>query len=209
MKATTSASCSRPPDSRRSASIGRLSWRYSTCRLSCESATTGQSSSRARIFRPREISDTSTWRFSTRRVRARRHELDVVDDDEREVAVAGPHAPRLGAHLHDRAVRVVVDEQLRLARDGRPRGSSRDQSPSRELRGPERVASTRASIASSRLVSSSVPISIEKKTTGRPVWRGDVARHAEREARLAHAGTRREDHEVRRAGARRGCCRPR
>ena len=53
------------------------------------SAITGHSSSRARILRPREISDTSTWRFSMRRRRARRHELEVVDDDEPEVAVAG------------------------------------------------------------------------------------------------------------------------
>ena len=32
-----SVSATRQPDSRRSASIGRLSWRYSSWRLSCES----------------------------------------------------------------------------------------------------------------------------------------------------------------------------
>ena len=46
--------------------------------------------------------------------RARRHQLQVVDDDQPEVAVARLRAPRLGAHLHHRAVRVVVDEQRRL-----------------------------------------------------------------------------------------------
>ena len=48
----------------------------------------------------------------------------------------------------------------------------RDQSPSLRRAVHKRVASTRASIASRRFVSSSVPISIEKKMTGRPV---DVA----------------------------------
>ncbi len=54
----------RQPDSRRSASIGRLSARISRLRDSWLRAITGHSSSRARILRPREISDTSTWRFS-------------------------------------------------------------------------------------------------------------------------------------------------
>ena len=57
----------RQPDSRRSASIGRLSVRYSRERFSWERAMTGVSRSRARIFRPRDSSDTSTWRFSDRR----------------------------------------------------------------------------------------------------------------------------------------------
>ena len=52
------------PLSRRSDSIGRLSWRISRPRESWESATTGVSISRARIFRFLLISDTSTWRFS-------------------------------------------------------------------------------------------------------------------------------------------------
>jgi len=52
------------PDSRRSARVGRLSWRASTPRLSWLRAMTGVSSSRARILRPRLISETSTWRFS-------------------------------------------------------------------------------------------------------------------------------------------------
>src|SRR5436309_343057 len=41
MKATTSASCSRPPDRRRSARIGRLSCRYSSWRLSWGNGPTG------------------------------------------------------------------------------------------------------------------------------------------------------------------------
>ena len=61
---STRASPVRHPLSRRSASIGRLSARSSSWRLSWDRATTGVSSSRARILSPRLISDTSTWRFS-------------------------------------------------------------------------------------------------------------------------------------------------
>ncbi len=44
----------------------------------------------------------------------RRHELEVIDHDQAQIAVAGLDAARLGAHLHDRAVRVVVDEERRF-----------------------------------------------------------------------------------------------
>ena len=65
MKATTSASCSMEPDSRRSLSMGRLSSpRRSLARESCESATTGTSSSLAMALRPREMAETSCVRFS-------------------------------------------------------------------------------------------------------------------------------------------------
>ncbi len=56
----TRASAVRHPLSRRSASMGRLSARNSRPRDSCDRATTGVSSSRARTLRPRLISDTST-----------------------------------------------------------------------------------------------------------------------------------------------------
>ena len=164
MKITMSASCSMLPDSRRSASIGRLSWRYSSWRLSCDSVITGASSSRARIFSPRESSDTSTWRLSERR--RRRHQLQVVDDDQAEVAVARLDAPRLGAHLHHRAVRVVVDEERRL---GEPADRLVELRPLvlGELAGLRAcAASICASAASRRFVSSRWPISIEKNSTG-------------------------------------------
>ena len=54
--------------------------RSSTARESCESAITGTSSSRARIFRPRLISPTCWTRLSIARVGA--HQLQVVDDDQ-------------------------------------------------------------------------------------------------------------------------------
>ena len=61
---TMSASCSMEPDSRRSASCGRLSSRFSTARESCDRAMTGTFSSLARALRPVVISDTSCTRLS-------------------------------------------------------------------------------------------------------------------------------------------------
>src|SRR5210317_387753 len=59
MKMIRSASCSIAPDSRRSDMTGRLSWRCSTLRLSCDNAITGTLSSLARDFSDREISEIS------------------------------------------------------------------------------------------------------------------------------------------------------
>jgi hypothetical protein len=64
MKQTMSASCSIEPDSRRSERMGRLSWRCSTARESCDMAMIGTSRSRASTLREREICDTSWTRFS-------------------------------------------------------------------------------------------------------------------------------------------------
>ena len=61
---TSSASCSMAPDSRRSDSSGRLSWRLSFARDSCDRQSTGTFSSLAMIFSEREMSETTCWRFS-------------------------------------------------------------------------------------------------------------------------------------------------
>src|SRR5215212_7791692 len=92
MNMTRSASCSMLPDSRRSDSSGRLSGRDSTARDSWDTAMTGTPSSRASIFGP--------------------HELEVVDDDQAEVA-ARVQPPRLGAQLEDAEVARVVHVQRR------------------------------------------------------------------------------------------------
>ena len=55
MKITTSLSCSIAPEPRRSASVGRLSWRCSTLRESWEMASKGTFSSRASSLRVREM----------------------------------------------------------------------------------------------------------------------------------------------------------
>ena len=59
-----SASCSIAPDSRKSAIRGFLSSRFSTARLSCESAITGTFSSRASVFSRRLILAICSWRLS-------------------------------------------------------------------------------------------------------------------------------------------------
>ena len=63
---TTSASCSMEPESRRSDSMGRLSERCMLARDSWAQASSGTFSSRAMALRRREISLTSSWRFSLR-----------------------------------------------------------------------------------------------------------------------------------------------
>src|SRR5437868_2045317 len=55
MNITRSASCSIEPDSRRSERIGRLSWRCSTARESCDIARIGTSRPRASTFSRREV----------------------------------------------------------------------------------------------------------------------------------------------------------
>ena len=100
------------PASRRSESIGLGGFRDSTARESCETAITGTSSSRARIFRPRLI-----WPIcSTRLLRAAlgAHQLQVVHDHQAE-AVAGRQAARLRAQLQHAHVARVVHEDRRAA----------------------------------------------------------------------------------------------
>src|SRR5260370_1060371 len=65
MNITTSASCSMAPDSRKSESCGPRSSR-SGARVSWLSTSTGICSSFARPFNPREMLDTSSWRFPKR-----------------------------------------------------------------------------------------------------------------------------------------------
>ena len=59
-----SASCSMAPDSRRSESIGRLFWRDSLARDSCDRQMTGTLSSLAMILSMRLISETACVRLS-------------------------------------------------------------------------------------------------------------------------------------------------
>ena len=84
---TTSASCSIEPDSRRS-SCGRLSSRDSTCRESWESAIIGTSSSFANALRPVVISVISCTRLSDERLPEPEEQLQVVDDQEVQAALA-------------------------------------------------------------------------------------------------------------------------
>src|ERR687893_353995 len=82
MKPTRSESCSKDPDSRRSERIGRLSWRCSTARESCDSAMMGTSSSRASNFSERELLAHRDVRRHAERQRRLPHAGPGSDDDE-------------------------------------------------------------------------------------------------------------------------------
>src|SRR3954453_17102070 len=114
MNITRSASCSIEPDSRRSERIGRLSWRCSTARESCDIARIGTSRSRASTLRFREMCDTSFPRFSAVvpgafRAECAAHQLQALDDDQPEDRLARLYAAGLRTDLHHRDRARVVD----------------------------------------------------------------------------------------------------
>ena len=116
-----SASCSIEPDSRRSDSIGFLSSRCSTARLSCDSAITGRSSSLASCFSPRLISEISWTRLSFDSLARPRQQLQVIDDDHAD-ALLPLEPPRAGAQRGDGQPRRIVDverQRRQLARGAR------------------------------------------------------------------------------------------
>ena len=104
-----SASCSSDPESRRSASIGRLSLRVSTPRLSCASAMIGTPRSLAVTLSVRQISESSSLRLALRREHAGTQELQVVDED-RAQPVRRFQAAAAAAHVaHGQRAGVVED----------------------------------------------------------------------------------------------------
>ena len=172
MNATRSASCSRFPDSRRSERIGRLSRpvRCSGARESWESAITGTLSSRARIFSAAAHLTDLLDAVGAHVLGA--HQLDVVEDDQRQAAVAVAdllrvQAPRLGPQ-----VEACRGPRTRRSTAARSRARCRPSAPS-----PTRARATwplrslsegiRARLAIRRWASSESDISSEKKATGR------------------------------------------
>ena len=104
-----------------------MSWRCSTARESCERARIGTSRSRGEhLQRARDLRDLLDAVLG---VRAGRHQLQVVDDDQAEVRLARLEAPGLASGSRSSSIepRVVdVDRRLRRARRRPP--SSRGQS---------------------------------------------------------------------------------
>ena len=90
----------------------------------------------------------------------------------------------LGPHLHHRAVRVVVDEPGRFGEA--PDGVAQT-GPVRlgDVAGPEALGLDATSAASRRLVSSRLPISMEKNMTGRCTETATLAA-AQGEGRVVH-----------------------
>ena len=118
----------RQPDSRRSAASA-------ACRRALEAAgELDEGDDRALELAGQDLeaaADLGHLDLTVLGVAAAGHELEVVDDDEAQVAEAGLEAAGLGPDLHDREVRVVVDPQRRFA-GGRWPGRS---SPSRTRSG--------------------------------------------------------------------------
>jgi hypothetical protein len=109
---TMSASCSIAPDSRRSASLGRLSSRSSTPRLSCASAITGTCSSLARNLSRR--GDLRNLLFARSALVFRLDELQVVDDHHADILLPlEPPADR--ADLRHAPPGLIVDVDRHLA----------------------------------------------------------------------------------------------
>ena len=171
--------------SRRSDITGRLFGRCSSERLSCDSAMTGTLSSLASDFIEREISEISVARFSP--VRRRLHQLQVVDDDEAELAVllraggARASAPRSRSAPASRRSGSAPRTGGRAPSTASPspRAASR---PVRSL-----CWSSRPTEPIMRIASCDAPISIENTATGIFSIERDVLADVERQRRLAHA----------------------
>ena len=185
MNMTTSASCSIAPDSRRSESTGRLSWRCSTARESCESASTGTSRSRAEhLQRARDLRDLLHAVVGRRRGL---HQLDVVDDDQRRARPAA--APPAGAPW--RASPSPSSRPSRRCRAARRRASpsrpvTRIQSPSSSWPCLQPALVDLADRAQQALGDLGLG-HLEREQRDRLLQRHrDVLGDVEREARLAH-----------------------
>ena len=100
------------PDSRRSASIGRLSARISRPRESCDRATTGRLELAGEDLEA--AAELGHLDLAVLGARPAGHQLEVVDDDHPEVADLALEPAGLGPDLHDREVGVVVDPDRRL-----------------------------------------------------------------------------------------------
>ena len=98
------------PDSRRSASCGRLSSRFSTARESWDSAMIGTFSSLARAFMLVVICDTSCTRLSDDCRAEPVMQLQIVDDDQAQALLALEAAGARGK-LGDGDAAGLIDEQ--------------------------------------------------------------------------------------------------
>ena len=184
----TSASCSIAPDSRRSESCGRLSVRCSSERLSCDSASTGHSSSFASALEAaRDFADLLLAR-RLRRLRRAAHQLEVVDEDEAALLAAasrGNSSDPSGSGGRARAPRAARARACRRSGSApstaSPRRTSGSSCPGAAAgRGAARDESTRASEHSMRSASCVDDISSENTRHGQPplvaaFWASDSA----------------------------------
>ena len=124
---------SRSPDSRKSASCGRLSARIARLRLSCTSASTGYSELARDVLQSASSGTDVPLADYVRHPPRSLEELDVVDHDEgRWCALGRLHLQRVGAYVarcvpgakHDVQLRAGKAAQLPGARRPIPRSVS-------------------------------------------------------------------------------------
>ncbi len=126
----------------------------------------------------------------------RRHQLQVVDDDQTDLTVARLDAPRLGPHLHDRAVRVVVDEERGF---GQPTDGLVDAGPLvfGELAGLQLARRHARFGREEALRELEVAHLHREEEHGLSAVQRDVLGHAQRQRGLPLPGARRDDRERR------------
>ena len=121
----------------------------------------------------------------------RLHELQIVDDDKAKIR----DAAALGVHVRNGQRRVVVDADIRRA-DGRGRGADAPPLVRRELAGQELLAVDQA-LTREQARRELLARHFEREHRDRLAGRlADVQGNVERKARLAHAGTGRDEDEL-------------
>ena len=194
MNATTSASCSSAPDSRRFGQLGPVvRTRFG----------------RAAQLREQHNRDPKLLgqpfqgpRYGTQlegavlELAAPLHQLHVVDDDHVQ-AMLGGEPPALGAHLEDADRRRIVDVDLRFAeRADRLRQPPPVALPEEPAAQPVRID---ARLAGEHAQEQLLLRHLEAEYADRHVGLGaDVLGHVQHEAGFSHRRTRGDDHEVRR-----------
>ena len=156
---------------------------------------TGTLSSRASCFRPRLISLTSWTRFASFWFSERLHQLQVVDDDQVQATLLGLEPPRLGAQLHDRQHRRVVDPHRRGMHVVHDLGDLRPVRLVNEpgLQRPRVDAALRGEEAQRQLLLAH----LEREDADLlRLPHGGVLRDVQGQARLSDAGPRRQDDQV-------------
>ena len=121
----------------------------------------------------------------------RLHELQIVDDDKAKIR----DAAALGVHVRNGQRRVVVDADIRRA-DGRGRGADAPPLVRRELAG-QKLLAVDQTLAREQARRELLARHFEREHRNRLAGRlADVQGNVERKARLAHAGTGRDEDEL-------------
>ena len=188
------------PDSRRSDITGFLFSRCSTPRFNCDSAITGH----GQLFREhlQAAGDLGDLRGAILLVAGNLHELQVVDHDEIEAMLA-LHAPGPGTQLRRRQRRSLIDEDLGFRQLTRGAGDAHpvvigDLAAAQIA---QRHAADRRQHAGDHLLGGHFHAEDGDRGALLAGAQRGVLRHVDRERRLSHRGTTRDDDEIARPQA--------